>query len=304
MRKILFSMVVCVMALFTSGCSTQVVPPGTVVIVLQADGDSSVHTEGSYMAWGRDRVYFVDTKLKGFTEKMEILCTDNINMSVDVKWVGSFDANKQNVKVIKEKVPATEVKTGDIEGYELSLKKFYDTAMKDIIRASTRAIVAKYSTDEVREFRDKIQADIKKRVSDRLKNLKYPVASTDIMVSNLDYPEEITTQRKAIKNAQLEDEKQAALSVAAIAQAQRAASIARERGKAKIEEAKADAAANNIRSKSLTPQILMVKQWDTLEIIGGREGDLMIVPFEALEKTVVPALTGEAVERSKYGPKG
>ena len=272
-------------AFTTTGCKSKVVPPGTVVIILKASGKAKIYTEGSYITWGRDRLYFIDTKLKSYTEEMEILCKDDINMDVDVKWIGSFNATKSNVKIIKEKVPAIKVKTGDISGYQLSLDQFYRTAMRDIVRSSARAVVDDYSTDNVRDERDNIQSAIRKSVIERFQTLGYPVSTTDVLVSNLDYPPEITEQRKAIKNAQLEDEKQAALSVAAIAQAKRAAGLAREKGKAQIERAKADAASNLIRAKSLTPAIIQMRQWDVLEELAGAEGDLMIVPYEALGKT-------------------
>jgi len=287
--KILMAFMLVSIMFVTTGCQTKVVPPGTVVIVLKSDGTSKIHTEGSYLAWGRDRVYFVDTKLKSYTERMEILCADNINMTVDVKWVGSFNANKNNVKIIKEKVPAIPSKGGDISGYQLSLDQFYKTAMKDIIRANARAVVADYTTDNVRESRNKIQGEVRARVLKRFSELKFPVSSTDIMISNLDYPDEITAQRKAIKNAQLEDEKQAALAKAAIEQAKRQAGIAREKGKAQIERAKADAMANDIRAKSLTPEIIQMRQWDVLESLAGN-GNMMIVPYEALGQSADAAL--------------
>jgi len=281
---------------FLTGCTSKVVPPGTIVIVLKSDGSSKIHTSGSYVAWGRDRVYFVDTKLKSFTEHMKILCKDDINMDVDVKWVGSFNATPQNIKVIKERVPATEIKNGDITGYQLSLSKFYNTAMKDIIRANTRTVVSKYITDNIRESREEIQKEIRNRVLKRLHELNYPIATTDIMVSNLDYPEEITQQRKAIKAAQLEDQKQAALAKAAIAQAKREAGIAREKGKAQIERAKADSLANEIRAKSLTPAIIQMRQWDVLQEIAGRDGDIMIVPYEALGISANSALLKKSLK--------
>ena len=283
-RIILFAVMLAI-AFTTTGCKSKVVPPGTVVIILKASGKAKIYTEGSYITWGRDRLYFIDTKLKSYTEEMEILCKDDINMDVDVKWIGSFNATKSNVKIIKEKVPAIKVKTGDISGYQLSLDQFYRTAMRDIVRSSARAVVDDYSTDNVRDERDNIQSAIRKSVIERFQTLGYPVSTTDVLVSNLDYPPEITEQRKAIKNAQLEDEKQAALSVAAIAQAKRAAGLAREKGKAQIERAKADAASNLIRAKSLTPAIIQMRQWDVLEELAGAEGDLMIVPYEALGKT-------------------
>lgn len=294
----MLAMVFSVLAL--TGCySTKVVPPGTVVIVLEASGDSNIYTSGSYSAFGRDRVYFVDTKLKSFSESMDILCKDDINMTVDVKWIGSFSVTKDNIQIIKEKVPAVRVDSGDIVGYQLSLDKFYATAMRDIIRTYSRQNVSKYATDNIREERENIQLSVRTAVYERFKTLGFPIKSTDIMISNLDYPDEITAQRKAIKNAQLEDEKQAALAIAAIKQAERAAAIARENGKAQVEEARADAAANLIRSESLTPQIIQMRQWDVLSKIGGRDGDLMIVPYQALGGKVDTAMITKSVDRTK-----
>ena len=295
-------LIICLFACcFLTGCQSRVVPPGTVVIVLTAGGKASLHTSGSYIAYGRDRVYFIDTKLKSYTETMKILCNDNINMTVDVKWVGSFNASREYIRIIKEKVPAIAVNNGDVKGFQLSLDRFYITAMRDIIRAITRETVAQYSTDDVRESRGKIQETVNTNIRKRFKQLGYPIITTDIMISNLDYPPEITAQRKAIKNAQLENEKQAALARAAIAQAKREAGIAREQGKAKVEAAKADAAANKIRAESLTPEIIQMRQWDVLEQIGGN-GNLFIVPYKALDKTVNAALIQQTLPQALPAP--
>jgi hypothetical protein len=64
---VLLACMMCISLVGVSGCgiSTKVVPPGTVVIVLKSDGSSNIYTKGSYVSWGRDRVYFVDTKFYG-----------------------------------------------------------------------------------------------------------------------------------------------------------------------------------------------------------------------------------------------
>lgn len=283
-----------------------VVPPGTIVIVLKPDGESKIHTDGSYWAFGRDRVYFIDTKLKGFTEKMEILCADNINMAVDVKWVGSFAVEPEKIKIIKEKVPARKVQQGDLKGYQLSLQDFYLTAMKDIIRANSREVISPYITDSIRESRVEIQQLVKSRVLNKLSELNYPVETTDILISNLDYPGEVTAQRKAIKNAQLEDEKQAALAKAAIEQAKREAAIAREKGKARVEIAKADALANKIRAETLTEAIIRMRQWDVIEAGALSNSSVILIPYKAIGKDQELAnalLLRNSIERLKQQPE-
>jgi hypothetical protein len=114
------------------GCG-KVVPPGTTIVILDAQGNATTYQKGVYRAWGRDKVYFIDTKLMSFEQRMNILCSDDINMTVSVKWLGSFKVTKDTIETIKSKIPAQRVDRGDISGYELSLKRFYDMAVHDFV---------------------------------------------------------------------------------------------------------------------------------------------------------------------------
>lgn len=278
------------------GCSTSVVPPGTTVIKLSSNGDVTIYTEGSYNAYGRDRIYFVDTKLKSFTESMKILCKDKVNMTVDVKWIGSFDVSKEKMQIIKDKVPAIKVNTGDISSYQLSLEEFYNIAMRDIVRNNSRINISPYVTDAIPENRKEIEATIRKAVIDKLIKLGYPVVTSDVMLSNLDFDEKITETRKAIKSAELEDQRKAALAKAILAQAKRDEEIAVEQGKATIVRAQVQAKENSIISKSITPEILAMKQWEVLgEAAKGPNNEIFVIPYEALRSS---DLTGIVINKS------
>jgi len=287
MKRGIIFLIVPLLFIIVAGCSSKVTPPGTTVLVLTAGGDSSIHTKGAFKAWGRDRVYFISTKLKSFSEPMKILCKDDINMAVDVKWLGSFEVTKESIDVIKSKVPAKKAKVEDIENaFELSLDKFYAITIKDIVRSNARKIVSPYITDNIPANREKIEADIKSQVIKRLQALKFPVKTTDVLVSNLDYPDEVKDQRKAIKNAQLEDQKKAALAVARIAQAKRLEEIAMEEGKEAIVRAQTKAAENMIITKSITPAILAMEQWKSIQMMGQSDNNqVFIIPFEALKSS-------------------
>jgi regulator of protease activity HflC (stomatin/prohibitin superfamily) len=288
--KRIFLLIVVVCSILLSGCG-DVVPPGTIVLVLDTDGNSTKHTSGVYKAWGRDRAYLIDTKLKSFPERLKILCSDKINMDVDVKWVGSFSLDsKENIKVIKEKVTAS--KAADSKIYTLSLESFYRTAISDIVRSVSRTVVSPYTTDVIADQRKEIEAAIRKGVIDKLTALNYPVTTTDVLLSNLDYPEEVTAQRKAIKNAQLDDEKRAAEAKAAVAQAKRDSELAMEKGKAEVVAAQAKAKANRILSDSITPAILAMAQWDAFkEAAKGPNNETYFIPYEAIKPTdiITPA---------------
>lgn len=278
------------------GCGN-VVPPGTTVIILGTDGETTIKTSGLYRATGRDRAYFVDTRLKSFTEKLNVLCADDVNMSVSIKWIGSFEATKDKIKVIKDKVPSEKVSEGDIDGYRLSLKKFYDTTMSDIIVGRAKSVISQYNTDNIRPNRAKIEATIKKSVLAKLEVLNYPVATSDLILSNLDYDPVITQQRQAIKKARLDDQLKAAEAKARVAQAKRDDDIAREEGKAVLTRARTEARANNIKSSSITPAILALRQWEVLEKMAlGPNNELIVLPYEAVNtKTLNQAINRRSI---------
>ncbi len=269
------------------GCSTGVVPPGTTVIITKTNGDNVIYTKGKYTATGRDRIYFLDTKLKSFTETLNILCKDKVNMKVDIKWIGSFIADTENqIDIITKKVPIT--KSNENNTYHLSLSQFYSTAVADIIRSNSRMIISPYVTDTIPEQRQEIEKTIRKAVLARLTKLQFPLKTSDLMVSNLDFDPTVTAQRTAIKKAELDDELKAATAKAAVAQAKRDADIAREKGKALIEQAKAKAAANKILDKSITPNILAIKQWEVLELAAtSPNNQFWVLPYEALKTGVM-----------------
>jgi len=282
-KRISLLIIIASLVFLTSACTRNVVPPGTVVIVAKTSGENEIHVKGVYTAYGKDRVYFVDSKLKSFTESLKILCKDKVNMSVDVKWIGSFKTTKADIEMIKAKVPSKAVKNGDIEGFMLDLAGFYKTAMKDILRSNTRNVVSPYATDTIADDRKTIEKDIRKLVIERYIALGYPIHTTDVIISNLDYDPVITKQRQDIKKAQLDDQKMAALAKAEIAQALRDEDIARAKGKAHIESKKAEAAGNLILSKSITKEILAMRQWEVLEkMAAGPNNELIILPYNAI----------------------
>lgn len=298
-RNIFLSIVVFAIMFALTGCGN-VVPPGTTVLVLHPEGPPDVKQEGVYKAYGRDKVYFVDTKLKSYPKNIKVLCADDINMNVSVKWVGSFKVTDATIDTIKKKVPAVKVEEGDINGFKLSLDKFFSTTMEDILSSITRAVISPYKTDNIREKREVIRTTIKTKFLERMAELKYPVETADILLTNLDYPPEVTKKREAIKNAELQDLENAAKAKANVAKAKRDAELALEKGKAQLVEAKADAAANKVRASSLTPEILAVKQLETLvKLAEGKNNTVVVIPFDAikpggLQETL---LNKEAIDR-------
>jgi regulator of protease activity HflC (stomatin/prohibitin superfamily) len=298
-QTIIMTMLAICTALMVTSCG-KVVPPGKKVIILTPNGQTNIHEQGVYKAWGRDRAYFVDGKLNSFTEDMKILCEDDINMDVDIKSVLSFKVDADSMAFIKEKVPTQVVKDGEgnSEGFELSLEKFYSMAVKDIVRSSARNIVSKYVTDDIRPNREKIEGEISETIQTRIKALKYPIVISAILVSNIDYPESVKKMREAIKSVQLEEQKKDAQAKADLAEARRMVEVETEKAKVKIVKAEAEAAENIILAEALTPNFLMWRQFEVMENMASELGDgtVFIVPYQSVNQELLnTAMVKEAV---------
>lgn len=270
------------------GCGS-VVPPGTTVVILTADGETSIHEKGMYKPWGRDKAYFVDQKLKSFDVQMEILCSDDINMIVSMKWIGCFNVTQDTIGTMITKISSERVDTGDVTGFQLSLHGFWDNVLKSILSSISRDVISQYNTDNIREAREEIRVAIMNRFIEELK--QYPVDTSKLLLENLDYPPEVTAKRKKIKEAELQDLENAAIAKAKVASARRNAEIALEEGKAQLVKAEADAAANRVRDESLTPAILLVKQIEMqMAIANGPNNTSMMIPYAALDQGLMAPL--------------
>jgi regulator of protease activity HflC (stomatin/prohibitin superfamily) len=265
------------------------------VIVLDSSGGSTIYEKGVYKSWGRDKVYFVDQKLKSFNEPMEILCADDINMTVDVKCVLSFDVTKDSTEFIKRKVPTTPIQGG---GLELSLDQFYQMAVRDVVRGSGRNVVSVSKTDDIRPNRQQLEAQIQELVIGRIAELKYPVKISAVLISNIDYPETVKEMRNKIKKAQLADQEKAALAEAMLAEAKRQVAIEQEQAKVRMVKAQAQADENRILTESLTPQFLMWRQFEVMENLADKLGNgtnntVFMMPYQ----TMNPDMLNTAVIR-------
>ena len=284
-RKLMVSMLA--MTLMLTGCIPgcgEVVPPGKTIIILHPDGTSTVVDKGVYKSWGRDKVYFVDQKLKSFNEPMKILCADDINMDVDLKAILSFQVTKESIDFIKKKVP-------EIDG-NLSLDQFYKMTVSDIVRSSGRNIISPLITDDIRPNRQRLEAEIFARVVERLKQLKYPLHVSAVLISNIDYPQSVKDMRERIKQAQLKDQESAANAEAQLAETKRQVAIEQELAKVRMIRAQAQADENTILAKSLTPEYLMWRQLEVMEksaiaLAAGASNTVFMMPYKAMDPTML-----------------
>ena len=278
MKKILSAFLITGL-FFVSACG-DVVPPGVAVIIVSTNGDTQIVKEGVYKAWGRDRAYFVDGRLKAFTEKMQVLCADDINMAIDVKTLVSFRTDKDSIEMIKAKVQPS--------GDSLLMGTFYAIAVKDIVRSLSRNVISPYITDNIRPNRQKIEADISTAVKSRVAELKYPIMVSAVMLSNIDYPNTVKDMRNEIKQVQLSEEKADAQAKAELAKAKREVAVEQEKAKVELIKAKAVADRNRIIGRTLTPEYLAYTQLQVMQdMANGPNNTTFLMPYNAMSSDIL-----------------
>ena len=285
LQSVLLLTAVCIL-LPAVGCGS-VVPPGKKVILLHPSGENEVVDRGVYKTWGRTRAYFVDQKLRSFTESMKILCADDVNMNVDIKTVLAFDASADHLEFIKQRVPATD--NASLGGKELNLEKFYSMAVKDVLRGTCRNEISTRTTDDIRPNRQDIESAIHIAFIQRIKDLDYPLHVSAVLLSNIDYPKSVTESRERIKQAQLLDQEKAALAEATLAQKQRQVPIEQEDAKVRLVRARAQADENTILTGSLTPEFLMWRQLEVMEttaraLAEGNSNTVFMMPYQTMNQ--------------------
>lgn len=141
---------------------------------------------------------------------------------------------------------------------------FKSRVVEQDIRSVTRTIPGKFSTQQLLNDR----AGVEKAVFDALTErwTEKGIILESVALQEVRPPSEVLARYADAQSAQAQVAKEKALLEAAEVKAQQ-----------KIVEATAEAEANNVLTKSLTPEVLQQRQLDTLRAIG-EKGNLVVVP--------------------------
>ena len=271
------------------GCG-DVVPSGYTVMIVKPGGETELKSEGVAKPWFRDKIYYINSTLKSYPKQMDILCKDGLNMDVTFKLTATFDVSQETSLFLRTKIEPINATSDSVNGLELSFAKFFDDTLMDKLDTIARGIIAPYPTDAIGDNRLDIEKAVKEEFIRRVTGseeeggLNYPIVVSDLVLTNINPPKEILEKKKRIKEAEMQNEENAALAKAAVEQAKRDAELAGEKGKALLVEAQADAAANDVRAKSLTPEILAMKQLETLvKLAEGTNNMAIVIPYDAIK---------------------
>jgi hypothetical protein len=258
MVKRIFMLLAMVLVFVTFGCSQQV-PPGYVGAVMTPGGiDAEILPPGNHTCWGRDKLILIDTSEIEQTEKMNILCKDDLNFRFDLKVRATILLPDNNHLEDFLKTTGAYIKWGEkSDRGALYFEKLYEIYVKAPARTVARRVVSKYTTTQIRDKRGVIEKDIRDQILAEVKGT--PVKITYITTSNFDYPDVITKAVEKKREREIQVEEEEATQALELLKMRNRKALAEEAIVVRAKEAEAEAVYNKILGHSLTAEYLTLR---------------------------------------------
>jgi hypothetical protein len=272
MKKIL----IVLLAVSAMGC-TKPVPPGYVGMVMTPEGLTGTPLQpGRHACWGRDKMVLMETVEPTLSEKLNVLCADDLNFKFDLKVRSRLKATdgKAMKEVLNRQGAQMDWSTGvGILKHESLYKNYVAPAARSI----ARGLVSKYDTTQIRENREEVQKAITQALTKAMEGT--PMEVVMVATSNFDYPEVITAAVEKRRQKEIEIDEEKAKQAMELLRAENRLKIAQKMKIVRASEAEAEAAYIKIMGSALTGRYIELKAVEAnlklYETVGA--GDKVIV---------------------------
>lgn len=300
---------------FVSGCTCEWVQPGQVGRVKTTSGwkddllKPGRHTVGMY-----GTLYTLDATENTYTESMNILMKDQINLSLSLQMRCGVDVSKtKEVLSVFDRVKAgvdppvggagPAERPGKTKDHHITLNQMYKVYAQMLMQSVPRSTLSALTVEEFRDQRSELSKLIDKKIRETLETT--PLKAYEIQVTNIDWPDIITQANEAAKEREIEIKAEEAKVQKELVRAQGELKIAEEQYKIQVLEAKMIADANRLIADSLkdNPEFL---QWHTVKFLSeaamGPNNAFLIIPYQAMgngSDTLSPAMMRQLLGKHK-----
>ncbi|MBT4376718.1 hypothetical protein HOD29_05065 [archaeon] len=272
-RKIYFwSIALFVGVMSFSSCNVEV-PPGYYGMVLTPEGfDGEVLAPGLHSCAFRNRMFLIDGKEVTATEKMNILCAGDLNIAFDLKvQYRTRSISRQAVFMDISDRKGAAVEQAELRGGGQTTARvvksnmLYETYVQPNALSLTRGKVGKLEAMQVRAYRDELQKEIFLALKDAVKGT--PVEVIKVVISNLDYPEDITRGLERKRKEEFDFAKQEAKNALELLIEDNNLRLADKSIITRGAEAEADGEYMKILGTAVTPKYLRLKRIENMELL-------------------------------------
>jgi len=284
MRNLKLLVVVAIFAVF-AGCSVKI-PGGYQGMKLEGGGfTGKILNPGNHSCWGRSQMYLIETKEENITEKLQILCADDVNFTFDLKQRTRLTPLDE--KKFKEiyKLKGADAQNIEIKSYMggnptakvIKFATLYKTYVQPEARSVARTVVSKYATTDIRENREAITKKLDEKIKTSVKGT--PMQVITVNASNFDYDEVVTNAMKRNKQREIEIKEEKFKQAVELLKADNRLKLAQKMKEVRAAEAQQEAAFVRIMGGALTSNYLKLKEIEAKRLLYDRvqAGDKVIV---------------------------
>lgn len=202
-----------------------------------------------------DRLILLDTSDKTVQEPLEIFIPeDKLNLNVGIQATLSLNPNQ------------TESLFGTLQPSEsngvistIRWESIYDTYAKQIILTETREYISKYSIAEIASSLEKVNADLRVILQDRIKE-RTPFTVRYVGITNVKYPDIITAaQENAAERRERIQQEEAQLNISKVT-LERELQETRLKRQIELEKAEIEAQAQRIQREVVDEKVLALRR--------------------------------------------
>ena len=270
-RPFLLLLLLVLLTSLTIGCR-ETVPAGHIGHKWEPGGfEGEILKPGKHNCWGFCEMYLMEATDQAFDIPMSVLCADNLNFSFTINTlVGVNLGNNKAVKSAFENLKPA----GD---HLFTVQQLFATYIMPVADQEARKVVSKYMTPELVQKRAQVIEEVRAAVAAATTTAILQVKRTT--VGNLDFPDVITQaqEARAKKNVEIDTARAEGLRQAAEAEAK--IKLARIQAQEKLLRAQSQADSNRILAASVSPQLIMWRQWDVMEEAANGDNNLFLIPY-------------------------
>tara|TARA_R110000782_G_C14751233_1_gene407176 strand:- start:49 stop:906 length:858 start_codon:yes stop_codon:yes gene_type:complete len=277
MKSIKFIFILTLLLSLT-GCGFYTVPPASKGKVLTTSGYlPEVLESGKYTLWGRDSMITLDTSTKVYNEKVDVVLSDKLTLSVDVTFAGRIAGTPSVINTMFNDIVAG-------EDEKINFNEVYDIYGRMIVRNKTREIISAYNVDEVHKNYKRISAQIADVVSKAFTST--PLEISNIAIGSIKYPSIVTASIEANEERRLGIEREEAQAAIDIVKKKNALILAEADYAIQIKQAEAIRDKNKIIGQGITPALLQLRALEVQEKMSENKSAVFI-PYEAMGSLAV-----------------
>lgn len=217
-----------------------------------------------------ERLYTLETTTQKFRESLSVKLNGQLDITTTLQFRGRIRANPEVVNFMFNDIKMAE------NDFVVTTAEAYNVYVKDLVRNTARQVISKYTVDNVNKNYERITKELYAALEPKLRTL--PIEISDITLGTITLPPTVNLAIADAKSKQMDIEKQQNQTLVDLARYDGKVKIADKEYDIKMKEAQRIADYNKMIGKSITPELLRLRELEVQQTIAENiEGNANVI---------------------------